>query len=55
LKNRLLNLEDLTIATIFHLVCLKKWQHLVLMAEGFKKLFLNHPPLEERIAALRAR
>ena len=25
------------------------------MAEGFKKLFLSHPPLEERIAALRAR
>ena len=24
------------------------------MAEGFKKLFLSHPPLEERIAALRA-
>jgi len=25
------------------------------MAEGFKKLFLSHPPLEQRIAALRAR
>ncbi len=25
------------------------------MAEGFKKLFLSHPPLEERIAALRER
>lgn len=25
------------------------------MAEGFKKLFLSHPPLEERIAALRSR
>ena len=25
------------------------------MAEGFKKLFSSHPPLEERIAALRAR
>ncbi|MFV2003769.1 MAG: protease HtpX [Gammaproteobacteria bacterium] len=25
------------------------------MAEGFKKLFLSHPPIEERIAALRAR
>lgn len=25
------------------------------VAEGFKKLFLSHPPLEERIAALRAR
>lgn len=25
------------------------------MAEGFKKLFLSHPPLEERIAALRAK
>lgn len=25
------------------------------MAEGFKKLFLSHPPLEERIAALRGR
>ena len=24
------------------------------MAEGFKKLFLSHPPLEERIAALRS-
>lgn len=24
------------------------------MAEGFKKLFMSHPPLEERIAALRA-
>jgi heat shock protein HtpX len=24
-------------------------------ADGFKKLFLSHPPLEERIAALRAR
>ncbi len=25
------------------------------MAEGFKKLFLSHPPLDERIAALRSR
>ncbi len=23
-------------------------------ADGFKKLFLSHPPLEERIAALRS-